>query len=501
VSILKVVEAGGHGSFYALIGVSLAALLYPLYNWLLPFVSSGLVSGVDSGILLLAATSVISGLLYAVPLDRLIDHVIEYKGGHDSRHGLLHYVPVRALNAELLQFIVRVDYLVSAWRAPYWLSSEDSCRHALSSAVKDPSIKKEIWSLKNRAGIGFAFLLWGLVIGRLGQDLYLVSVAAVLIGAILLLVPWMLSSSTRLPTTVRQVAAMRYAQDALTTWRALGREDGRSMPMSRLAADAKQAEVLISDSQWDRLSRLYEWTRSVLDRHGTTDYEIPERLYEIWARAVVQITEARNRRERIDTLQAKYMSALSIFGTCGAGHLPEWTEQMTPDDLSNLPKLLAQPTAWKDVDPYYATFHDILPALFATLGDERTKVSWLNSLVNVPFSKSLLETLFRFACQYTGDDIVASAYVMFAGKYELPYEEVTVAFIDRLVEVLEKPPSDRVGAQRIILNTLAWLAVRENVGKDLRERIVHHAERLENLRSSLQEQFGAEWRDRLRAVP
>jgi len=157
------VESEGHGAFYSLISFSLAVVLYPQYQWVLSFVSSGFVSQVDSALLILGATGVITGILYTIPLDRIIDWVIKIKVGHVVRVWRFHF-PKRGMNNELIWFIAGIDYLTSTWRTPSWVSIEDSCEHTVSSAMNDPSIQKEIWGLKNRSVVGLTFLLLGLAI-------------------------------------------------------------------------------------------------------------------------------------------------------------------------------------------------------------------------------------------------------------------------------------------------------------------------------------------------
>lgn len=502
-SIQKVVESEGHGAFYSLISLSLAVLIYPHYQWLLDFISSGFVSQVDSAILILGATGVITGILYTIPMDRIIDWVIKNKVGHVVRVWKFHF-PKRGMNSELVQFIAGVDYLSSTWRTPSWISIEDSCEHTVSSAMNDPSVQKEIWSLKNRSAVGLAFMFWGLALRGAAPQIYFIAAIAFVAGGFLLIIPWMLPSSRELPTIIRQVAAMRYAEDTFSNRRALGRERDRKPMMDQLTDDVKRVEVLISDMQWDRLNRLYTWMNNLLEKHNKADYQVGERVYEIWARAMIGIVAAQNKEEPIEELAAKYQSAFDVFRKCGRNKLPIWAENLTANDLSDFPKFMTNPNVWKNVDAYYGDFcHEIL-VVFEGLTDEKTKVSWTNALV-IPgrhLSQNHQITFFRFACQYSGSDINVHAYDLFVnGSKFLPYEEVTTSFIDKLVSLTDSSSRDyEVNLSHMIFKMLIWIAERTDIKKEVRERIVLQAEKHPNIRAQFRSGIGAEWKKELQAM-
>ncbi|MBY8999006.1 MAG: hypothetical protein KGD60_14865, partial [Candidatus Thorarchaeota archaeon] len=503
-SIQKIVESEGHGAFYSLISFSLAVLLYPQYQWLLPFISSGFVSQVDSALLILGATGAITGILYTIPLDRIIDWVIKYKVGHESYTGRLHYIPTRRENNELISFIAGVDYLTSTWRTQSWVSIEDSCEHAVSSAMNDPSIQKEIWGLKNRSAVGLAFLLWGLALHGVNPQINLISTFAGIVGIIILAGPWMLPSSTRLPRIIRQVAALRYTEDTLSNWEALGRENDRIPMMTQLKNDAKRVEILVSDMQWDRLNRLYTWIANLLEKHNKADYEVEDRSYEVWARAMVDIVTAQNKEEPIEELVAMYQSAFDVFRKCGRNKLRAWAENLTVDDLSDFPKFMTDPKTWINADAYYRDFHHEILVAFEGLTDEKTKVNWTNALV-VPganLSQGHLATFFRFACQYSGSDINTYAYDLFLNDSGfLPYEEVTIAFIDKIVSLTDSSSRDYdVNRRHIIFNIMHWIAKRTDIKKEVRNRIVYHVEKHTHITEWFEKEIGTEWKDKLLAV-
>ena len=502
-SIQKVVESEGHGAFYSLISLSFAVLLYPHYQWLLDFISSGFVSQVDSAILILGVTGVITGILYTIPMDRIIDWVIKNKVGHVVRVWRFHF-PKRGMNTELVRFIAGVDYLASTWRTPSWISIEDSCEHTVSSAMNDPSVQKEIWGLKNRSAVGLAFMFWGLALRGVTPQIDFISAIAFVAGGFLLIIPWMLPSSRELPTIIRQVAAMRYAEDTFSNRRALGRERDRKPMMDQLTDDAKRVEVLISDMQWDRLNRLYTWMNNLLEKHNKADYQVGERVYEIWARAMIGIVAAQNKDEPIEELAAKYQSAFDVFRKCGRNKLPTWAENLTANDLSDFPKFMTDSNVWKNVDAYYGDFcHEIL-VVFEGLTDEKTKVNWTNALV-IPgrqLSQNHLKTFFRFACQYSGSDINVHAYDLFVngGKF-LPYEEVTTSFIDKLVSLTDSSSRDyEVNLCNMIYKMLISIAERTDIKKEVRERIVLQAEKHPNIRAQFRSGIGAEWKKELQAM-
>lgn len=501
-SVQKVVESDGHGAFYGLIGFSLAVVLYPTYQWILPFFSLGLGADVDSTILRLGATSVFTGLLYSVPVDRFIDKVIEYKAGHESRTGRFRFFPTKDQNNELLRFISSVDYLTSTWRTPSWISLQDSCEHAISSAIKDPKVQREIWSLKNRSAVGLAFMLVGSSILGISIQIDYLSMAAILAGLILMAGPWTLKSSTRLPAIVRQVAAMRYAEDTFSKWRAFGNEKNHLSDMDRLTSDSERVESLISDGQWDRLNRLYTWMANLLERHNNIDYQVEERVYEIWARAIIDIVSANNKGEKTKDLTKRYLNALDVFRKCGRNKLPQWAEQLNAADLSDFPKFMKRPKAWKRVNPYYGFFHNEIMIVFESLTDEEMKVKWTNALVipEASLSQSHLTTFFRFACMYTGPNIKDLAYEYFLnGTKYLPYEEVTIPFIDKLVNLYTDPAS-KASTKLRILNLLAWIAVKSDIKKEVRMHIIHHAEKNTDIRAVFERNTGADWKGELHAM-
>jgi hypothetical protein len=503
-SIQKVVESEGHGAFYSLISLSLAVLLYPQYQWLLAFISSGFVNQVDSALLILGATGVVTGILYIVPFDRFIDWVIKYKVSHDSYSGRLHFIPTRKANSKLVNFVAGVDYLTSTWRIPSWVSIEDSCEHTISSAMKDPSTQKEIWNLKHRSVVGFVFFTWGLALFGVNSQLDYLSALGMVIGIVILITPWMLPSSTRLPTIIRQVAAIRYAEDTLSNWRPRGKETQREPMMKQLANDTTRVESLISDRQWDRIARFYTWLENLLERHNKAGYQVRERVYEVWARAMIDIIAAQNREGPIEALVARYQSAFDVFRKCGRNKLPTWAEKLTADDLSDLPKFLAYPKAWKLVDAYYPDFHHVIFDVFEGLKDERAKVNWVNALVNpeLGLSQGNLTTLFRFACQYTGSDISSHAYDLFVnGIRFLPYEEVTISFIGKLVSLADSTSRDyEVNLSRKVISLLISIAQRTDIKTEVREQIVTHAEKHTTITEWFQKDMGANWKEELLAL-
>lgn len=502
-SIQKVVESEGHGAFYSLISFSFAVLLYPHYQWLLDFISSGFVSQVNSAILILGVTGVITGILYTIPVDRFIDWIINIEVGHVVKVWKFAF-PKKGMNNELIRFVAGIDYLASTWRTPSWISIEDSCEHTVSSAMNDPSIQKEIWGLKNRSAVGLTFLLWGLALHGVYPQINLISAVAFFAGSIILVAPWMLPSSRKLPTIIRQVAAMRYAGDTFSNRRALGRERDRNPMMDQMTDDMKRVEILVSDMQWDRLNRLYTWMTNLLEKHNKADYQVKERVYEIWARAMIDIVSAQNKKVAIEEIVAKYQSAFDVFRKCGRNKLPTWAEKLTTNDMSDFPKFMTDSNSWKNVDAYYGDFHHEILVVFEGLTNEKTKVNWMNALVilETNLSQGHLKTFFRFACQYAGSDINTHAYNLFVhGSEFLPYEEVTASFIDKLVSVTDSTSGDYdVNLSHMIFKTLIMIAKRTDIKKNVRARIVFHAEKNSIIRGQFQSDVGSEWKEKLQSM-
>jgi len=379
-SINKVVESDGHGAFYGLLGLSLAFILYPFYEVLLPFISIGFGENVDAAVLRLGATSVLTGLFYSVPLDRLIDEIIRYKAAHNSHIGWLRYIPTRTPHSELIRFITSVDFLTSTWRTPSWVSTEDSLDHTITSAIDDPSVQKEIWKIKKQSVVGFTFTLVSISFLGIIEEIDVIFVSGIVVGLLLLFVPWMLNSSTRLPLLTRQVAALKYAEDTFSNWIAMGQEKHRQVEMDKLKDDSKRAENLISDGQWNRLNRLYTWLTSVLERYRSRNYQVEERLYEIWARALIEIIGTKNRGEPVENVVSKYLSAVDVIKKCNKDNFPQWTQQLTAEDLTDLSKFLGLEGSWKRVDAYYPAFHHEILTVFEEISDSEMKLKWSDAL-------------------------------------------------------------------------------------------------------------------------
>ncbi len=504
-SIQSVVGSEGHGAFYTLIGLSLAVLLYPFYQELSFITETGLSGPFDSAILILGATGVITGIFYTISVDQFIDRIVEYKVRHQPRSGKLHYLATRKINNELIMYISGVDFLSSTWRTPSWISIEDSCDSAVQDAIKDHSIQKELWSLKNKSVVGFVFLVWGFAFIDEDSRLFLLSVVAIITGMVFLLVPWMFHSSTSLPTIIRQVAVIQYAEDAISNWRPLGDESIRKSVMKRLAEDTTRAQKLITNQQWDRVNRFYSWLTNLLEKYNRVGYVTEERILEIWARAMIDIESAKSRKKPVGELVTKYLSALDVFTKCGENKLPEWAKKLEDSDLSNLAKFLERPNSWNRVDAYYGDFHHVIFDVFEELSDKKKKVAWTNALVHpsIGLAQENLKTLFHFACTYEGSDISLRAYDLFVtgGSKFLPYEEVTITFVDKLVSLTNPALEDYdVNLSRTIFGVLLLIAKKSNVKKEVRERIICHVEKNSQMKDWFEKNIGINWKDKLKAL-
>lgn len=499
-SINKIVESDGHGAFYGLIGLSLAVFFYPAYEWLLPFITFGLGVDIDAVILRFGATSVFTALFYSIPLDRLIDQTIKYYASQEIKSVWFLHFPTQTPNSKLIRFITNVDFLTSTWRTPSWISPEDSLNHATSSAIDDPTIQREIWKVKTRSVIGFAFALFSTAFIGINDQINPILWIGFIVGLLLLFVPWLLESSRRLPTLTSQTAALRYAEDTFSDWNAMGNETNRQTTMEQLKGYSKRSENLISEGQWSRLERLYTWMTSVLERHRTRNYQIVERLYEVWARAIIEIVGTTNENKPSLKLISKYLSALNVLRTCCEDTIPSWAKQIVADDLTDLSKFLALPDSWARVDAYYPAFHHEILTVFEELADEEMKLEWANALTIPQGSQTHVIALFRFACQYSGSGLNDTAYDIFIGGVSyIPYEEVTSTFIDTIVRLYNrKNPKfqNRAG----IPNLLLRIAEKPDIEGMVRERIIFHVEKEVNIRVFFETSFGINWRVKLRSI-
>jgi hypothetical protein len=460
------------------------------------YVSSSLGLEVDSVLLMAGAAGAIVGLLYFRPPDKIIDYVIEIGAGYCSWHDLRPSSSKRVCNEELKRFIAAVDYLVSTWRTPSWESLEDSCRYSVSSAISDLQIQKEIWKLKNRSAIGLTFLLWGLVLLRVGLEPSWMPLLSACLGVVFLILPWIGRSAKNLPIRVRRVASLRYAKDTFPRWRALGDSMSHQIKiiMQKLADDAKEIERTIAEGQWERLDRMHTWFLHELDRHNSRPYDVRQRLGEVWARAIIDIVGTQNGEKDAQKEKARYISALEIFRINGQISSYPWADALTESDLSDLKRLIAAGISWNDIKQYYSRFLRDLAHVFNGIQDNTMKVEWINAVVETgwPLPVELQKVFFMFTCMYEGNAIQDSAYELFTKNHDLPFENVSELMIDRFASMVGIPDKD--AQNTTILKALASLLERNDIKPDVKKRIIHHAEKYSSIGSWMSRYLGGGWK-------
>jgi hypothetical protein len=469
----QAVASGGHAGFYSTLGLSLAVFLLPWYNHFAPLIQTGLGIAVDTFVLAAGVGGALAAILYGLSPDALIDRYIAFTGKYHSGLELFKRRSSRKLADKPLIQIARIDYLVSGWRRVTWKSVHDSWMSTIERSSEDGSIRKVLWTAKNRSVVGLSLMLWAFSLQFLGIALWFLFV----IGLVLMLAAWLREDILNIKKRLRELAVLRYAQDTFAWWIPSERERTYvwlNDVIEKFKNATKEVDTIVVSNQWKRLVWLNTWLASELEEFCKHPLHVHDRLYEQWTHHLFEIARRRSKGLDSSDYASRFLSILNVFKLDNHLDSAEWASHLNLSQVGSLTHWLSVPYDWGKLLQNYRGFRQELTDAFWGLPSDSERASWINTLTASIKAKEedALTLEFRFACQYSGTELDDEVYILILNTAGdgLPTGETTMTLIEKVkcIFVDEKKP-----------RTFLWKVARhKNVDTSVRTHIIKWSDSL-----------------------
>ena len=441
----QAVASGGHAGFYSTLGLSLAVFLLPWYNHFTPLIQTGLGIAVDTFVLAAGVGGALAAILYGLSPDALIDQYIAFTSKYHSGRELFKRTSSRKLTDEPLIQMARIDYLVSGWRRVTWKSVRDSWMSTIERTSEDGSIKKVLWTAKNRSAVGLSLMLWAFSLHFLGIALWFLF----MIGLVLMLAAWLREDIFNIKKRLRELAVLRYAQDTFAWWIPDEREKTYlrlNEVIEKFKNATKEVDTIVVANQWKRLDWLNTWLASELEEFCKRPLHVHNRLYEQWTHHLFEITRRRSKGLDSSDYASRFFSILEVFRFNDHLNSAEWAIHLNFSQFGSITHWLSVSYPWGEFTRNYRGFRQELTEVFWGLPSDSERASWINALAVSSHAEELdaLTLEFKFACKYSGDELDDAVYILIlntAGD-RLLIGETTMTLIEKIkcVFVDEKKP-------------------------------------------------------------
>ncbi len=428
-SISPVITSEGRSGFYTAFGLSIAVILFSFIQPWMSLPTDTTEGGVTVLLTIAAISGLVTGLLFVVSPDRIMDIWVEGKAKYTSWHEFSPLRKIKNCNRELQRLIAYVDQITSNWDRSTWISTSDICLSIVESSIDAPQIQKVLWDLKRKAGIGILFIVWSITIWiQIGTlELYWILLSVLILGLVIFLHTLFWGTATKVVRRVCEFSLISYTKESLQSYQPVRyqvSDPARIDIIDRLKESARVIEQVATAGQWKRFDEMY--TRYLNDmkilKPRITNTE--QRLSTAWYGAFTEhhISKSAGRNELVLEHKIWFNGILEAYDLTGDLRKLNWKTKPNIQNYTDPEAFFTLNLDSISLHRVYRSNDNIGPRLieaFQVQIDE-DKVLWINLAAEQDrgFPDILKDSIYEFVCHHIDLEFLPDVFVKLTMKSE-----------------------------------------------------------------------------------